>query len=206
MERSALLWPVGWGQVKILQIRKVNAQTHLIDMFVLTKTLSFLICIITEAEEVSKTEINVILIRLSDKETVAQRWLITVCVCVSYFHMQNVSMDNKWWDSIIISSSSSTSQGVSLHNKCAFEHKQVVKVTVDACVSGNWGDEKKPKSDWQDGNEWKQKRKRRWHGLRWQQPQRGGGGGRAWWGCGWWDISLEHERADILIESIIHAK
>ena len=25
-------------------------------------------------------------------------------------------------------------------------------------------------------------------------------------GCGWWDVSLEHERADILMESIIHAK
>lgn len=26
------------------------------------------------------------------------------------------------------------------------------------------------------------------------------------WECGWWDVSLEHERADILMESIIHAK
>lgn len=26
------------------------------------------------------------------------------------------------------------------------------------------------------------------------------------WGCGWWDISLEHGRADILMESIMHAK
>lgn len=26
------------------------------------------------------------------------------------------------------------------------------------------------------------------------------------WGCGWWDVSLEHERTDILMESIIHAK
>lgn len=26
------------------------------------------------------------------------------------------------------------------------------------------------------------------------------------WGCGWWDISLGHGRADILMESIMHAK
>lgn len=26
------------------------------------------------------------------------------------------------------------------------------------------------------------------------------------WGRGWWDVSLEHERADILMESIIHVK
>lgn len=82
--------------------------------------------------------------------------------------MQNVSMHNKlrsnYWNSIIISSYI-TSHYASLCNKCAYERTRLVNVSIDACVSGwqqgyicgNWGENKKQRSDWQNGNKWKRR-------------------------------------------------
>lgn len=42
--------------------------------------------------------------------------------------------------------------------------------------------------------------------LRWQKTRTEERGSCTAWGCGWWDASLEHEHADILMESIIQAK